>query len=339
MAPSSDPLTVQFWAFACIGVLPVLAFLAALLALDSYKLVRGRAVATALTAGAAAAAASLWIHGLTNIPTPMAVHYAAPVVEETAKAAFVVFLIRSHRVGFLVDGAILGFAIGSGFAAFENLFYLHTRPDAGLLVWLIRGFGTAVMHGGSTAVFAILAKVVWDRYRTLPAFLPGWIAAAAIHAAFNHFVLPPIPMAAVTFVALTGLLLAAFHRSERATRRWLGRGFDADQRLLEQLSLRHLEDDRIGRYLQELAARFPRDVVADMLCLLRLRAELSVKAKGMLLMRRAGFNPEPPRDLKATLDEIDHLRTRIGPTGLLALGPVLRPEHRELWEHQLLGVR
>ena len=32
-------------------------------------------------------------------------------------------LVHRHRVGFLVDGAILGFAVGAGFAVVENLYY------------------------------------------------------------------------------------------------------------------------------------------------------------------------------------------------------------------------
>ena len=41
------------------------------------------------------------------------------------KALIVVVLIRTHRIGFLVDAAILGFAVGTGFALVENLYYLR----------------------------------------------------------------------------------------------------------------------------------------------------------------------------------------------------------------------
>ncbi|MBK6982075.1 MAG: PrsW family intramembrane metalloprotease [Betaproteobacteria bacterium] len=86
-----------------------------------------------------------------------------------------VALILAHRVGFLVDAAIFGFAVGAGFAAVENLHYLGLAPDAGMGTWIVRGFGTAIMHGGATAIFAVMGLAMRDRSRrTGPAaFLPA----------------------------------------------------------------------------------------------------------------------------------------------------------------------
>ena len=56
--------------------------------------------------------------------------YIAPIIEESAKAALLVALIASGRVGFLADAAVQGFAIGTGFALFENIWYLQTLPHA-----------------------------------------------------------------------------------------------------------------------------------------------------------------------------------------------------------------
>ena len=53
----------------------------------------------------------------------------SPWIEESLKALLLVYLIRTRRVGMLVDAAIYGFAIGTGFALFENLYYLATRPE------------------------------------------------------------------------------------------------------------------------------------------------------------------------------------------------------------------
>ena len=69
-----------------VGVLPVLCFLASLIYLDSYKLVRLRAVLCAILAGAAAAGVSLLIDiALLQdlaIARPVFVRYVAPVLEE-----------------------------------------------------------------------------------------------------------------------------------------------------------------------------------------------------------------------------------------------------------------
>ena len=90
-------------------------------------------------------------------------------------------MIRAHKVGFLVDAAIYGFAIGAGFAVIENIYYLHPLDQSNVMVWLIRGCGTAVMHGGTTAIFAILSKSMRDRHaKKMPVFMPGPLAAIAL---------------------------------------------------------------------------------------------------------------------------------------------------------------
>ena len=47
------------------------------------------------------------------------------------KGLIVVALIRTHRIGFLVDAAILGFAVGTGFALVENLQYQRLAARRG----------------------------------------------------------------------------------------------------------------------------------------------------------------------------------------------------------------
>ena len=125
-----------------VALLPVLCFLAALLYLDSYKLVRLRTVIAVVAGGAVVAGAGFfvnaWLLGLLGIELTSYTHYVGPVVEELLKGLVIVTLIRSHRIGFLVDAAIFGFAVGSGFAVIENLYYLEQVPDAGMGTWISR---------------------------------------------------------------------------------------------------------------------------------------------------------------------------------------------------------
>src|SRR5258708_15340846 len=145
---------------AALGLLPVLCFLSALLFLDSYKLVKLRSVVLVVALGAMAAGASYVINGRllgeTAIEFDTFTRYVAPVIEELLKGPVIVMLVRAHRIGFLVDAAILGFAVGTGFAPVGNLTYLHVAPDARMGTSIVRGFCTAVMHGGATASVAIL---------------------------------------------------------------------------------------------------------------------------------------------------------------------------------------
>src|SRR6185295_11307150 len=134
--------------------------------------------------------------------------YIAPIVEELLKAAVIAALLRTHRIGFLVDAAILGFAAGAGFALVENLLYLGAAPHAGMGVWIVRGFGTAIMHGGATAIFAVAAVGLRGARADPPAWTlaPGFAVAVALHSVFNHFFLSPLASTLGIAIALPVVL-------------------------------------------------------------------------------------------------------------------------------------
>lgn len=324
------------------ALLPVLLFLGLLVLLDSFKLVPLRSVLTALAAGAAAALLGSLVHrGLlaAGVLEPATLsRYVAPGVEEALKALWVVVLLRRGRVGFLVDAAILGFAVGAGFALVENLEYLWQLPGGGIALWLVRGLGTAMLHGATTAIVAILAKGIADRHpgHAVAALVPGYLAALAIHSAYNHQLLPPVLSAAVLLAGLPLLLFVVFEHSERLTRDWLGVGLDSDLALVEAISSGRALETRVGDYLRSLAQRFPGESVADMLCLLRIQAELSIRAKGLLLAREAGLEPPVGDDVRDRLTELRYLEHSIGRTGLLAMKPIVRHDARALWQLYLL---
>jgi hypothetical protein len=196
------------------------------------------------------------------------------------------------------------------------------------------GLGTAILHGATTAVFALLAKRLGDRHpeRPLAVLVPGLLAATAAHSLYNHFLVSPLLAAALLLVGLPLLVVFVFERSERATRDWLGVGLDSDLELVESISTGRALETRVGEYLRSLKARFPGEQVADMLCLLRIQAELAIRAKGLLLAREAGFAAPVGEDVRANLRELRYLERSIGPTGLLALKPLLRRSARDLWQ-------
>ena len=156
---------MDYFLRVAVSCLPVLLFLLALSLLDSYKLVRGRSLTIAIFFGCLAAAASLGIYMvLMNAITVRPVlypRYAAPIVEELLKSAYLVYLIGTRRVGFMVDAAISGFAVGAGFAILENAYHVEVLGESRVVIWIVRGFGTAIMHGGTTAVLACMYQKVF----------------------------------------------------------------------------------------------------------------------------------------------------------------------------------
>jgi protease PrsW len=327
---------------AAVALLPVLAFLAVLVLLDSFKLVPPRAVARAILAGALAALvagwSNGWLLGATGIAVAVFSRYAAPVVEELLKGLYVLFLLRRRRVGFLVDAGIQGFAVGAGFALVENVEYLRALGGASLLLWLVRGLGTAVLHGATTSVLAMLAKSFADRHpeRGALAAAPAVALAVVLHSLFNHALVSPLLSALLLLLALPFVVVLVFERSEKATREWLGAGFDLDLELLKLILSGDFPGTRLGAYLQSLKAAFPGEAVADMLCLLRVELELSMRAKGMLMAREVGLEVPVGPELRAQLAELQYLERSIGRTGLLALKPLHVTSSRDVWHRYLL---
>lgn len=328
---------------AAFALVPVLCFLGLLVLMDSFKLVRFRVVLQALAAGMGAGAIALFVNLLlvdrTGVPVSVMSRIVAPVIEEGLKLLFVVVAIRQRRVGFPVDAAILGFAVGTGFALVENTHYLTTMRSAGPVLWLVRGFGAAVLHGAATAIAAILSQTIVSRTprRSLTAFVPGALAAVAIHTIYNQFVLPPVVSTLVLLAVLPPLVLLTFTRSERATREWMSAGLDLDVELLRLVLSDDFGQTRLGAYLQELRSRFPGPVVADMFCLMRLELELGIRAKGLLLARDAGFEMPLDDEILSRLAEVRYLEKSIGPTGLLALTPLQVSSDRDAWHKFLLN--
>lgn len=320
---------------------PVLCLLALLMVMDSFKLVPVRFVLLALAAGALAALAALVIHVAlidgAGTPIPIVTRAIAPVLEELLKLSFVIYAIRRTRVGFPVDAAIVGFAVGAGFALVENAYYLAAVSSPGVLLWLVRGFGSAILHGAATAIAAIVSQSLAARRsgQGWRVFVPGALAAMALHAVYNQFVLPPVVATLLLIAILPPLVLAVFTRSEEATREWMSAGLDLDVELLRLVLSEEFGHTRLGTYLTALRSRFPGPVVADMFCLMRLELELGIRAKGMVMAREAGLDVPLDDELRDALAEVRYLQKTIGPTGLLALAPLQVSSERDVW-HKLL---
>ena len=321
-----------------VALLPVLGLLAALQLLDSYKLLKPRVLLATMAAGALAAGISYGLNGLLldriDIDIGRFSRTVSPVTEELLKGALIVALIRSHRIGFLVDAAIVGFAVGTGFALVENIHFLGRLPDASMTTWVVRGFGTAIMHGGTTAVFAILSLALLERWgsNSLRALLPGLALAVLLHAAFNHLSHAPQLATLTVMIAVPLLMTVAFQRSEVATRDWLGTGFDSDVQMLELINAGGIAESPVGRYLHTLRDRFAGPLLADVLCYLRVYTELSLRAKGLLMMRENGFETALDDEARASLAELRYLEGSIGKTGVRALHPLLRMSPKDLWQ-------
>ncbi len=325
-----------------IALTPVLAFLALLQLMDSFRLVTVRMVLSTIAAGAVVALIWMplhtWLLVTIDVDLKYFTRYIAPLTEELGKAIVIGVLFWRRRVGFLVDAAVLGFAVGAGFALVENTDYLIHLENPSAVLWLVRGFGTAVLHGATSAVLARVTRTMLERpgRSLLTAMIPGFALAVVIHSAFNHVLLPPLAMTALLLVLLPLLIVLVFQRSERATREWVTTGLDLDVELLQLVESDLFGATRFASYLNELRERVGGMVAADMFCMLRLDLEIAVQAKALLLAREAGLNLPVSADLHAALRESAYLQRSIGRAGMLALKPLQVVSDRDRWHRFVL---
>lgn len=336
-------MNFELLAKAPVGLLPVLIFLIVLVYMDSYKLVSLKSVLWVIFLGGLSALASLYVNGwmiqaldLTLRPYSL---YAAPLIEETLKALVIVYLLRNSKIGFLVDSAIMGFAVGAGFALVENFYYLQHHADASMAVWIVRGFGTAIMHGGVTAIFGIMSQALTERSMKINPvyYLPGLLLASFIHSVFNHFLVAPIFQSMGVLLVLPPLLYLVFRKSAQALHEWLQIDFDADTDLIEVINSGNFPESKVGLFLNDLKTKFDGPVVVDMLCYLRIYTELAIRAKGLLMMRENGFEVPAGERTIAKFEELRYLEESIGKTGCLAMKPFLQIERKDLWQMHVLG--
>jgi hypothetical protein len=122
-----------------IALFPVILFLAFLIYCDSFKLVPLRLILTLVGVGATMTAAGYVSNNFAYLHFPgdftAFSRYGSPFIEEALKASPLVFLIRTKRVGILVDAAIAGRTDNTGQAcnAAKRIVVIGGHADLGVL--------------------------------------------------------------------------------------------------------------------------------------------------------------------------------------------------------------
>jgi protease PrsW len=319
-----------------VSLLPVFAFLVMLIFLDNYKLLKPISIFKAIGFGILAAVVCFFLNRiiLQVAGEEILSKYIAPVLEETAKAILPLLLIKKGKIGFLVDAAIIGFAVGSGFALLENIYYLNQLESSNIMLWIFRGFGTAIMHGGNTAIFALISIYLTGKYKQIKLlhFLPALLVAILIHSFFNQFFLPPLMNTLLQVLVLPLLLIGIFSVSEKGMSKWLQSGFDSDVTMLGFLKSGKFSSTKQGEYLAGFRNSFNGEVVLDLYCYLRIYLELAIRAKGVLLLRESGLEVDLDDEIKAKFKELLFLEKSIGKAGKTILKPLLNSSQKDLWQ-------
>jgi RsiW-degrading membrane proteinase PrsW (M82 family) len=340
-----------FYIKALIALAPVVVCLVAFERLDAFKLVSFRDIVLLLGAGGALAAVSYYANGgvMDRFPIILSFRnysqFVAPFVEECLKCLPIILLFALNRVGYMIDAAISGFAVGAGFALVENMFYLHQFAGGNLGVWMVRGLGTGIMHGGASAIFAVLTMVMYaprlrasvDRFRWNPLlFMPGLAGAIVLHGAFNHFSDAPAVAMAVVLGAVPLSLFFIFALGETYAHRWLAHDHESHTKLLYDIETGVFEESDAGRALAGLSSRLDQPAAEDLHHYVRTNVELVVKAENTLLALEEHEKVALGAAIREQFHRLHLLERRLGHALVMAVRQHLKFSRDDLWKmHEL----
>lgn len=337
------------WSFALV---PVLLMVALFVWLDVFKLMRLSEIGVLLALGAVAAVASYPVAGAMIDALPLGFSFysrvIAPWIEEAIKAVFVIGLFRFNRIGYKLDAVISGFAIGAGFSVVENIIYLARFPELGLGVWMVRGLGTAVMHGCTLAVLAAIAHELAERETRESAgefdfsllwFAPGYLFAVLLHTAFNQ--LPDQPLLAMlgALVVTPILLMAIFQFGTAEAQDWLAAESEQHRAELEILKSGKWPESPAGRSIAALADRLGPAATDRIRRYWEVHAWLVVQAEQAMLDEAAGDCVVDRRAIAAAFAELAAIERALGRTTMAALRPLLPFSRNDQWEVRELAQR
>ena len=328
-----------------LALIPVLVLLAVFDWLDAFELVNFREILILLLLGGVAASLSWPVSGrlLDTLPIGFSVYsrFVAPWIEEAIKGLVIVALFRMNRIGYKLDAVIAGFAIGAGFSVVENIIYLLHFPDYGAGTWLVRGFGTAVMHGATLAVLAAIAHQFAERENREAAsefdfrlwwFVPGYLAAVALHTAFNQFPDRPLiaMLGAIVVAPLT--LIGIFYVGSHEAHGWLVVEMAEHRAALDALRSGRWPDGPAGQKIAALAARLDEEGAKRVRRYWELQTWLVAEAEETMLEEAAGDAEFNPAQVRAAFAEVDGLKRALGRSTLAALQALLPFSRNDQWE-------
>jgi RsiW-degrading membrane proteinase PrsW (M82 family) len=335
-----------------LALVPVLLLLAIFTWLDAFKLMSLKEILLLLLLGGIAAIAVYPISGrlIDTLPIGFSNYsrFVAPWIEEAFKAAVIILLFGFNRIGYKLDAVISGFAIGAGFSVVENIIYLSIYPDYGAGTWLVRGLGTAVMHGTTLAILAAIAHELAERETRGAAasfnfspwwFVPGFLVAVAIHMLFNQF--PDRPMlamlCAIVFAPVALMLIFGFGTSEAQS--WLVAERAEHKAQLDVLRSGAWPDSPSGSKIAAWSARLDSETVKRIRRYWELQAFLIGEAEETLLEEANGDAEYDPAALRSALEEREGLRRALGPSIYAQLNQLLPFSRNDYWELSELKQR
>jgi RsiW-degrading membrane proteinase PrsW (M82 family) len=295
--------------------------------------------------GIAFAAASLINRTLTgsfDVDWSLIVRLIAPIEEEILKGLLLLFLVRRKEFTYFVDGAIYGFAIGIGFAVFENYEYLFYASQASLLsIAIVRVISTNMMHATCSAIIGI--ALGYSRFSkrsgVILYLLSGLAFSFAIHAGFNNIasaddfnaLLLLIFIIAIGILGF-GLIIFFIQRGTKEAQIWIKESLGMADRVTagEVKAVDKIRD--MGMVLTPLAEIFGEEKTRQIEKLLLKQARLGILRKNLEKLQDEKLIQNTETEIETLRGEMDEARIEIGQYAMMTLRGIFPEEDNLLWE-------
>ena len=317
-----------------LSAVPLALFIIYLVVMDSFKLTKWSVLFFSVGAGMIMFILS-W--AICRIPAIGGSKLLVSATEEICKGVILYLLLARRWTGLLGDTSIYGSAIGAGFGLVSNIFYLAGHAEADILHTVLLGFEAAVMHIGCTSTLAMaLIMVSQGKFGESERRKAGGTAAAFLAAILIHYVhaLEPINPVLLTILLVVYFAISKvslFKKDSKFIHGWIDECINNEINLLGALRRGEFTGTAAGRYVLTLKNSFNPETFFDMYCYIQNYLELSIAAKSNLILKEAGMEPVHDETNQDRLKEISELRKRIGPTGEIALGPIVKRSEVNRW--------
>ena len=278
-----------------------------------------------------------WVSDISSLEWETTVRFVAPIVEEILKALILIYLVRQTHFTYFVDGAIYGFAVGIGFAVFENYQYL-LDSSAALNLAIARVISTNLMHATASALVGIaLGFSRFQRFSgRIALLLTGWLGAMGVHVAFNNMVTRVSSVYLLLYAAGAGFLGAvviglAIRRGLAEQKVWIEETLgDADRVTTGEAAVVHRLSD-MREILAPLAEIFGPEKASAIEKFLLVQARLGIQRKTLEKLVDEKMKSAVEEQMAELRAEMDEARRSVGTYCMLYLRNIFPEEASPLW--------
>ncbi len=266
------------------------------------------------------------------------VQFAAPVIEEILKGAFLLYLVRRPQFTYFVDGAIYGFSVGIGFAVFENYQYVFGNLNAALGIAIGRVISTNLMHATTSALLGIgfgLARFERGSSRSATVGL-ALTLAMVVHIGFNNLVTRVSSGYLLLYAAVVGVggvfvILTAIKRGLAEEKLWIEEKLGMADRVTASEAAVVQRLDNLQQILEPLAARFGQEKAAQIEKFLLLQARLGILRKTLDKLQDEKLLEVTRLEITQKQQEMDEVRRAVGVYTMSYLRNIFPEGDSPLW--------